>query len=84
VSRRAAAIAAVEDLAPRMLEMWTDEGLSLRAIGNRLNEERHATRTDKPWSLMAVKPTTRPDLPVRIVRVTPGRRATRARAARAE
>jgi DNA invertase Pin-like site-specific DNA recombinase len=54
-SRHAAAIAAVEDLAPRMVEMWKDEGLSLRAIAGRLNDEEQTTRTGKPWSPMAVK-----------------------------
>lgn len=54
-SRRAAAIAAVEDLSPRMLDMWSGEGLSLRAIAARLNEEEQTTRTGKPWSAMAVK-----------------------------
>ena len=54
-SRRAAAIAALEDIAPRMLAMWKDEKLSLRAIANRLNEEGHETRKQKPWSPMAVK-----------------------------
>jgi len=53
-SRRAAAIAAVEDLAPRMLEMWT-AGLSLRSIAAGLNDEEQTTRTGKPWSPMAVK-----------------------------
>jgi DNA invertase Pin-like site-specific DNA recombinase len=54
-SRRAAAIAAVEDLAPRMLAMWKEEKLSLRAIAKRLNEEGQETRKQKPWSPMAVK-----------------------------
>lgn len=54
-TRRAAAIAAVEDLAPRMLAMWKDEKLSLRLIANRLNEEGQTTRGDTPWSPMAVK-----------------------------
>jgi DNA invertase Pin-like site-specific DNA recombinase len=54
-SRRAAAIAAVEDLAPRMMTMWRDEKLSLRSIANRLNDERQRTRTDSQWSAMAVK-----------------------------
>jgi hypothetical protein len=47
-SRGAAAIAAIEDLAPRMLDMSTDEEQSFRAIGNRLNEEGHTTRPDLP------------------------------------
>jgi DNA invertase Pin-like site-specific DNA recombinase len=54
-SRRAAAIAAVDDLAPRMVQMWEEEGLSLRAIAGRLNDEEQTTRTGKPWSPMAVK-----------------------------
>jgi DNA invertase Pin-like site-specific DNA recombinase len=54
-SRRLAAIAAVEDLAPRMMTMWRDENLSLQAIARRLNEEGQTTRTDSQWSAMAVK-----------------------------
>jgi DNA invertase Pin-like site-specific DNA recombinase len=53
--RRAKAMAAVKDLAPRMLEMWKKEELSLGAIARRLNEEGQTTRGDTPWSTMAVK-----------------------------
>jgi DNA invertase Pin-like site-specific DNA recombinase len=55
VNRRAVAMVAVEELAPRMLAMWKNEKLSLRAIGNRLNEEGRTTRAGKPWSPTAVK-----------------------------
>jgi DNA invertase Pin-like site-specific DNA recombinase len=54
-SRRTAAIAAVEDLAPRMMAMWRDEKLSLQAIANSLNDEGQTTRTDSQWSAMGVK-----------------------------
>jgi DNA invertase Pin-like site-specific DNA recombinase len=54
-NRRVAAMVAVEGLAPRMLAMRRDEKLSLRAIGNRLNEEGCTTRSGKPWSATAVK-----------------------------
>jgi hypothetical protein len=54
-SRRAAAIAAVRDLAPRMLAMWKDDRLSLQAIADRLNAEEQTTRTGNPWSPIAVK-----------------------------
>jgi DNA invertase Pin-like site-specific DNA recombinase len=54
-SRRAAAIAAVEDLAPRMMAMWKEEKLSLQTIARRLNDEGQTTRTDSQWSAMAVK-----------------------------
>jgi DNA invertase Pin-like site-specific DNA recombinase len=53
-SRRAAAIAAVEDLVPAMLEDRKGEK-SLYAIAARLNDEGQTTRTGAQWSAMAVK-----------------------------
>lgn len=54
-ARRAAAIAAVQDLAPRMLSMWKTDRLSLRDIAGRLNAEGQTTRSGADWSAMAVK-----------------------------
>jgi len=52
--RRANARAAVADLAPLMAELRA-EGLSLRAIADRLNDEGHTTRRGAAWNPMQVK-----------------------------
>jgi DNA invertase Pin-like site-specific DNA recombinase len=54
-ARRAAAIAAVQDLAPRMVSMWRMDRLSLREIAGRLNAEGQTTRSGGLWTAMAVK-----------------------------
>ena len=54
-SRKAAAIAAVQDLAPRMLAMWKVDKLSLREIAGRINSEGHVTRFGADWTATAVK-----------------------------
>ncbi len=51
--RRANARAAVADLAPLMAELRA-EGLSLRAIAARLNDEGHTTRWGAAWNPMQV------------------------------
>jgi hypothetical protein len=53
--RKAAAIAAVADLVPEIRVMWETEGLSLRAIADRLNADGQKTCGGKSWSAMAVK-----------------------------
>lgn len=45
--------AAYEDLAPLVRSLRT-EGLSLRTIAARLNDDGHTTRTGKPWNPMQV------------------------------
>lgn len=50
---RAAAKDAYADLIPTMREL-RDEGLSLRGIANRLNEEGHTTRRGLPWNQVQV------------------------------
>src|SRR5262249_3134969 len=44
---------AYADLLPLLVE-WRDNGLSLQAIANRLNEEGHTTRRGKPWNPMQI------------------------------
>jgi DNA invertase Pin-like site-specific DNA recombinase len=51
--RRANARAAVADLAPMMVELRA-EGLSLRAIADRLNAEGHTTRRGAAWNPVQV------------------------------
>jgi DNA invertase Pin-like site-specific DNA recombinase len=51
---RANAAAAYADLAPLLSEMRA-EGLSLRRIAGRLNEEGHTTRRGKAWNAMQVR-----------------------------
>jgi DNA invertase Pin-like site-specific DNA recombinase len=51
--RQANARAAVADLAPMMTQLRA-EGLSLRAIADRLNEEGHTTRRGAAWNPMQV------------------------------
>jgi hypothetical protein len=41
------------DLAPMMKE-WRTEGMSLQAIGDRLNEQGHTTRRGRPWNPVQV------------------------------
>jgi recombinase len=53
--RKAAAIAAVADLVPEIRAMWETEGLSLRAIADRLNADGQKTCGGKNWSAMAIK-----------------------------
>jgi DNA invertase Pin-like site-specific DNA recombinase len=53
-ARKKAAIAAVEDLAPQMLELRKD-GASLAGIAARLNADGQLTRVGSPWSVMQVK-----------------------------
>jgi Recombinase len=47
------AVAEYADLLPSMRELKS-EGLSLRAIANRLNTDRHTTRTGTAWSQVQV------------------------------
>jgi DNA invertase Pin-like site-specific DNA recombinase len=47
--RKANAAAAYADLAPMMAELRA-EGLALRAIANRLNQDGHTTRRGRPWT----------------------------------
>lgn len=51
---RATAQAAYADLAPAIASMRQD-GLSLRGIAGRLNDEGHTTRHGKPWNQVQVK-----------------------------
>jgi DNA invertase Pin-like site-specific DNA recombinase len=53
-ARRAAAIAAVEDLVPSMMDMWTG-GRSLKGIADRLNADGQTTPGGSTWSPMQVK-----------------------------
>lgn len=50
---RANAVAAYADLAPIMREL-RDQGVSLRGIADRLNEEGHTTRRGLPWNQVQV------------------------------
>lgn len=50
---KAIATEAYADLAPMILE-WSKEGMTQRAIADRLNSEGHVTRTGKPWSNVQV------------------------------
>jgi DNA invertase Pin-like site-specific DNA recombinase len=58
-AKRAAEVAkanadvAYDDLRP-LVEGWRADGLSLRAIADRLNEQGHVTRRRKPWNPMQV------------------------------
>jgi hypothetical protein len=51
--RKANAAAAYADLAPMVAELRA-EGLSLRAIANRLNQDGHTTRRGRPWNTTQV------------------------------
>jgi hypothetical protein len=51
---RERAEAAYADLAAAIATMHT-EGLSLRKIAGRLNEEGHTTRRSKPWNQVQVR-----------------------------
>lgn len=53
-THKAAVASAYADLMPAIVQM-RNEGLSLRAIADRLNTEGHTTRTGKPWSQVQVK-----------------------------
>jgi DNA invertase Pin-like site-specific DNA recombinase len=52
-SNRRNASEAYADLAPFVANLRGD-GLSLRAIADRLNDDGHSTRSDKPWSAVQV------------------------------
>jgi len=54
-ARKASAIADVADLVPEMMEMWTTQRLSLRAIADQLNADGQQTRRKKAWNSMQVK-----------------------------
>jgi DNA invertase Pin-like site-specific DNA recombinase len=51
---KANADVAYDDLRP-LMEQWRAEGLSLRAITQRLNDQGHVTRRRKPWNAAQVK-----------------------------
>lgn len=50
---RRKAVEAYADLLPYVANLHR-EGLSLRAIASRLNDDGHATRSDKPWTAVQV------------------------------